>query len=101
MWNKGSQDGKEEVRIPQSLGIPQQCLLPSGGIKGELLGLVPACLFITVGSLDKTGAAYLKARRCGCGIGEAGPWSWHMWPWYLTCLISSDTTVGFCGHTPE
>ena len=80
---------------------PQQCLLPSGAIHGELLGLVPACLSVPVGSLDKTGAAYLKAGRRGCGVGEAGPWSWHMWPWYLTCLISSDTTAGFCGHTPE
>lgn len=73
MWNKGGQDGKEEVRIPQSLRIPQQCLLPSGGIHGELLGLAPACLSVTVGSLDKTAAAYLKAQHCGCGVGEAGP----------------------------
>lgn len=49
------------------------CCRPGGSRESCLLGLVPACLSVPVGSLDKTGAAYLKTRRCGCGVGEAGP----------------------------
>lgn len=99
--------GKQEAKMPpvspshsDSTAVPAA----SRGIRRELLGLVPSCVSVTVGSSEPV---YWHLRTAvnpqygGCGRGDAEPWGWHVWCWYLTCPFSSDTTAGLWRHAPE